>query len=167
MKSFTCKGENGCGGCLSYRECYIDLHSAHPEHIARDRRYKAFISSGIEEVQCVHPSTHALLCKQIERGDNKSSNWVFEGTPIVLIEPYSLEPILRAEENTKLSTRRIPPAISLYCGMFSKNPEDEPWTTSMLIGLAVHFRQVNKLADMLIEISETLPRWNFVEKDND
>jgi len=86
------------------------------------------------------------------------SNWIFEGTPIVMNEPYHGQ--LSAYQTQGLAAVELPDEIAPYCGFWDLTPGAKPKTKTFLICKAVSAKKLQKLLERLSQAAANMPRWN-------
>jgi hypothetical protein len=146
----------------SYRDRFVNLPPKLPEHYARDRRLTEFEKAGnLTEVLHVSPR-HTAIRHLIQGHVDHISYWVFEGTPIVMNEPYQGQ--LSDYQTDGLAAIELPHEIAPYCGRvinWDSSDRAKPNTKTFLICKAVSAKKLQKLLERLSQAAANMPRWNI------
>jgi hypothetical protein len=166
MNISTSKNNSSFLPPLGYEEPYY-------EQLTRARRTVLFTDiSGLTPMPDGLMEFHKLndLVRESYFTDH-STNWISEnGSVFYLTEPYyNLDP--RHSKNIPLVSIIIPNEIAPYCGMWSKNKDAIPGSTSFLISFKENEDELTKLElkmhqaviGKLYPYKSKLPYWNSIE----
>ena len=144
----------------TYRQNYASVFTV-PEQVARARRLDAFESIPLLSEVLSDSPKHTEIIRLLPTYNSKTSNWLYDGAAIVLIEPYHAPISDYAVDG--LSIIEVPEEIAPYCGYFGDGPCDRPKTRSYMVCREVNKKKIRKLHSQLLDRAIKMPRWNTIE----
>ena len=140
---------------LSYRETYVDFCKPFPETISRSRRLTLFQeASGL--VDFLNDDARYILNLIPKENRDHISFWTDGETEFVLTEPYGP----RFTSSKAVCCIKIPMNLAPYCGRYSTDANEEPWTTSWLYTSNENSKKLGSIYGRLKEMSRTAPWWS-------
>lgn len=155
----------------AYEDYYVN-HAPHKDECkARRRRVRLFKT--ITGLRCVSlekwriRKVYKRLCELVRAGMecgwhfDHYNMWELNGVPFLLVEPYDLgRSVLIGKGYVGI---KIPTDLSLYCGSWKPNPQDDPQTNSYLYTYVKYLDELVDLQLALQEAAKNAPRWNYID----